>query len=125
MTLLTRICIMPYQPWCLMARPMNLEQRSALGEVFLFIRTVWQSQVSTESAFTFPAKCVGSAKRQRPREWPSPFILYMANAGSNNVSAYTINAATGALTPVGGLALHGGKWSPGGGGGSLADNLSG
>jgi 6-phosphogluconolactonase (cycloisomerase 2 family) len=33
---------------------------------------------------------------------PAGKFAYVANGGSNNVSAYTINAATGALTPVAG-----------------------
>ncbi|MGC9237930.1 MAG: beta-propeller fold lactonase family protein, partial [Thiomonas sp.] len=33
---------------------------------------------------------------------PAGTFAYVANAGSNNVSAYSINATTGALTPVAG-----------------------
>ena len=37
---------------------------------------------------------------------PSGKFAYVTNITSNNVSAYTINAATGALTAVGGLAVR-------------------
>ena len=38
-----------------------------------------------------------------------PAYLYVANAGSDNVSAYTIDANTGALTPLPGSTIATGK----------------
>ena len=38
---------------------------------------------------------------------PSGKFAYVANSGSNDVSAYTINATTGALTPIGAVVAAG------------------
>jgi 6-phosphogluconolactonase (cycloisomerase 2 family) len=38
---------------------------------------------------------------------PSGRFAYVANSSSNDVSAYTINASTGALTSIGSNALAG------------------
>jgi DNA-binding beta-propeller fold protein YncE len=44
---------------------------------------------------------------------PIPKFAYVANRGTNNVSAYTVNASTGALTPVAGSPFAAGSFAEG------------